>query len=63
MLLLDTHVLVWSRLGDGRLADRARDRIEWAAQNGEAAVSAITFWELAKLHEKGRLCILADIRA
>ena len=63
MLLLDTHVLVWSRLGDVRLGDRARDHIEWAAQNEEAAVSAITFWELAMLHEKGRLRILADIRA
>ena len=29
---------------------------------GEAAVSAITFWELAMLHEKGRMRILADIR-
>ncbi len=63
MLLLDTHALVWSRVGDTRLGRWARDRIERAAQTGEAAVSAITFWELAMLHEKGRLRIFADIRS
>ena len=63
MLLLDTHALVWGRIGDARLGRRARDRIERAAQTGEAAVSAITFWELAMLHDKGRLRIFADIRS
>ena len=63
MLLLDTHALVWSRVGDTRLGRRARGRIEQAAQTGEAAVSAITFWELALLHQKGRMRIFADIRS
>ena len=63
MLLLDTQVLVWSRLGDTRLGRRARSRLERAVQGGEAAVSAITFWELTLLHEKGRIRILADMRS
>ena len=63
MLLLDTQVLVWSRFGDARLGRRARSRLERAVQSGEAAVSAITFWELAMLHEKGRMRILADVRS
>ena len=63
MLLLDTHVLVWSRFGDARLGRRARSHLERAVQSGEAAVSAITFWELALLHEKGRMRILADMRS
>ena len=63
MLLLDTHVLVWSRFGDARLGRRARSSLERAVQSGEAAVSAITFWELALLHEKGRMRILADMRS
>ena len=63
MLLLDTQVLIWSRFGDARLGRRTRSHLERAVQSGEAAVSAITFWEIAMLHEKGRMRILADLRS
>ena len=60
MLLLDTQALVWSRAGDLRLGPRARGGIERAVQDGEAGVSAITFWEVAMLHQKGRMVLLGD---
>ncbi len=61
MILLDTHVLVWLLWDDRRLGKRTRQVIDrsWAA--GEAAVSAVTFWEVAMLHGKGRLALLTDI--
>ena len=61
MILLDTHVLVWLLWDDRRLGKRTRQVMDrsWAA--GEAAVSAVTFWEVAMLHGKGRLALLTDI--
>ena len=61
MILLDTHVLVWLLWDDRRLGKRTRQVIDrsWAA--GEAAVSAVTFWEVAMLHGKRRLALLTDI--
>ena len=61
MLLLDTQALVWSRTGDLHLGARAREGIERAVQDGEAGVSAITFWEVAMLHQKGRMVLLSDV--
>ena len=61
MILLDTHVLVWLLFDDRRLGRRTRRAIDrsWAAH--EVAVSAVTFWEVALLHEKRRLTLLRDI--
>ena len=61
MILLDTHVLVWLLWDDRRLGKRTHQVIDrsWAA--GEAAVSAVTFWEVAMLQGKGRLALLTDI--
>ena len=61
MLLLDTQALVWSRFGDTRLGALARESIERAVRQGEAGVSAITFWEVAMLHQKGRMVLLSDV--
>lgn len=55
MILLDTHVLVWLSEADARLGKRARRRIERAFDDGEAAASAFSFWEIANLMEAGRL--------
>lgn len=60
MILLDTHVLIWSRSGDSRLGARTRELIEDALPEGELAVSAISFWEAAMLHAKGRFTLLRD---
>lgn len=63
MILLDTHVLLWYRQGSLRLGSRAREFLDRAAINGEAAISAITFWELALLVGKGRISLPADVSA
>ncbi|MCY3756557.1 MAG: type II toxin-antitoxin system VapC family toxin [Acidobacteria bacterium] len=61
MILLDTHVLVWLLSDDRRLGKQTRQVIDRSWAKGEAAVSAITFWEVAMLHDKGRLALLTDI--
>ena len=63
MILLDTHVLLWSRSGDARLGDRARAEIERGWRQGELAVSAISFWEVAMLQDKGRYTLRRDVDA
>lgn len=55
MILLDTHVLVWLVSGERSLGSRARRMIDAAQREGEATVSAITFWEYALLFQRGRL--------
>ena len=63
MILLDSHVLVWLLSDDRRIGKQAREAIDSSWARGEAAVSAITFWEVAMLQGKGRLSLLADIGA
>ena len=61
MILLDTHVLLRARFERHLLGRQMRQVIEqaWAAQ--DVAVSAITFWEVAMLHAKGRVSFAADV--
>ena len=54
MLILDTQALLWLRSGDPRLGTRSRRELEQAWMSDEAAVSAITLWEVALLRAKGR---------
>ncbi len=61
MILFDTQVLLWLLYGDSRLGRQARQVIDDALADGRAAVSAITFWEVAMLHGKGRITLQADI--
>lgn len=61
MILLDTHVLIWLRSGDGRLGPGARKVIDQAWRDGEAAVSAISFWEAAMLKQRNRIELAADV--
>ena len=63
MILLDTHVLLWFRLDHARLGAESGSAIERAWRVGEAAVSAISFWEIAMLQAKRRLTLLQDIGA
>ena len=63
LLLLDTTALLWMRRGDGRLGRVARREIERAWQSDELAVSAISFWEVAMLVDKGRITLADDIHA
>lgn len=61
MVLLDTNAMLWFWFGDARLGRNARRVIERAWQQGEAAVSAISFWEFSMLREKGRIAVLYDV--
>jgi PIN domain nuclease of toxin-antitoxin system len=61
MMLLDTQVILWLRLGSPRLGSRARLEIEQAWQSDEVGVSAITFWEVAILKDKGRIRFPEDV--
>ena len=60
MILLDTHVLLWLRSGDARLGASAQAEIQRAWESDELALSAISFWEIAMLHEKGRIRLPED---
>ncbi len=61
MILLDTHVLLWLRIGDARLGPTARRVIGRAENEGEVSVSAISFWEVAMLQDKGRIELDEDV--
>jgi len=55
MILLDTHTLVWLDEGNKKLGKKSRARIDQSLKSDELYVSAISFWEVAMLIEKGRL--------
>ncbi|MEO8845074.1 MAG: type II toxin-antitoxin system VapC family toxin [Kofleriaceae bacterium] len=55
MILLDTHVLVRYLMGDKKLGKRAVASIDKALPLDEVFVSAISFWEVAMLVERGRI--------
>ena len=61
MIVLDTHVLLWSRFGGPQIGPDSRQLIEQALQGNSLAVSAFSFWEVAMLHDKGRMSLLSDI--
>ena len=55
MILLDTHTLVWLSEGNAKLGVESLQRIDNALKENELFVSAISFWEVAMLIDKGRL--------
>lgn len=61
MIILDTHVLLWLCAGSERLGPQARQAIDEAWQSGEVCISAISFWEVARLTAKGRIKLPEDI--
>lgn len=63
MILLDTHVLLWSRLGAENIGPRSRELMEQAWSESTLATSAISFWEIAMLQRKGRMKLLQDVAA
>lgn len=63
LLLLDTNALLWMRRGDSRLGRVARREIERAWQSDELAVSAISFWEVGMLVDKGRIRLADHVHA
>ena len=61
MVLLDTSALLWLWAGDTRLGSQARETIDFALRNERLGVSAISFWEVAMLKDKGRLDFPEDV--
>jgi PIN domain nuclease of toxin-antitoxin system len=61
-LLLDTHVLLWWLAGDPRLSTVRAQAVASALSVGERlGLSAISFWEIAKLIEHGKVRLLRSI--
>ncbi|WP_420239401.1 type II toxin-antitoxin system VapC family toxin [Telmatobacter bradus] len=61
ILLLDTHVLVWSLEEGPRLGMACKQLINQAAHQNKLVLSAITPWEIALLVSKGRLNLSRDV--
>ena len=57
MILLDTHVIAWFRSGDRRLGPGAKREIASALEQDNAAVSAISFWEVGMRLQKGQISV------
>jgi PIN domain nuclease of toxin-antitoxin system len=55
MILLDTHVLIWSQTLSKRLSRSAESAIRRAQRSGEIAISIISIVELAALLRRGKL--------
>lgn len=54
MIILDTHIWVWWADETSRLTSEQISSIK-ARENDGLGVSAFSLWEVAKLHEKGRI--------
>jgi PIN domain nuclease of toxin-antitoxin system len=61
VLLLDTHVLVWSVEESPRLGKTTKRALNEAARQNRIVVSVITPWEIALLVSKQRLKLGADV--
>jgi PIN domain nuclease of toxin-antitoxin system len=55
VILLDTHALVWAAADDRKLGRRSRRLIEKHWAEGEVLACALSFWEVALLHDSGRI--------
>jgi len=57
MILLDTHVLIWSQLEARKLTRTALSTLQRARTSRSLAISAITLIEIANTIERGKLTI------
>jgi PIN domain nuclease of toxin-antitoxin system len=63
MILLDTHVLVWSQLEPRRLSRAATSALQRAGRAGGTAISVISLVELANLFARGRVDYSGNLEA
>lgn len=63
MILLDTHVLVWSQLEPRRLSRAATSALQRAGRTGGTAISVISLVELANLFSRGRVDYSGNLEA
>lgn len=57
MILLDTHVLIWSLQDEPRLGAKARELLDKHILADALMVSAITPWEIALLAKRSRIAL------
>lgn len=55
MILLDTHVIIWLSTGDRRLGQQANREIAGALLEDNAAISAISLWEIGMRVQKNHI--------
>ena len=51
--LLDSHILIWSIVDRSRLSEQVLKTIQ--DSNNQLLISAVSFWEIAIKHRKGKL--------
>ena len=61
--ICDTHILLFWAHEPERLTAPARQALELGRTSHELAIADISLWELALLHERGRLVLPKDISA
>jgi PIN domain nuclease of toxin-antitoxin system len=61
VILLDTHTLIWLSEGHPQLGMGARRLADEALGRDCLGVSAISFWETAMLHQRGRIRLLQPV--
>lgn len=62
LIVLDTHVLVWTVEDDLRLGEAARLLVDKESSSGRILVPAISIWEIAMLVARERLALGQDVR-
>ncbi len=63
MIVLDTHVLLWTASDPDRLSKRAREVIRKGREEAEIAIATITLWEVAWLAQNGRVVVTTGVES
>ena len=63
MILLDTHVLLWTALDPQRLTRAASSAIQKARNDGLVCIADISLWEIALLARRRKIAISGSIDA
>jgi PIN domain nuclease of toxin-antitoxin system len=62
-IICDTHIPLFWANAPSRLSRNAAAALEKGRQDGQLAIADISLWELALLHERGRLLLPEDVSA
>ena len=60
-IICDTHIPLFWANAPSRLSSSAAAAVEKGRQDGQLAIADISLWELALLHERGRLLLPEDV--
>jgi PIN domain nuclease of toxin-antitoxin system len=63
VILLDTHVLLWTALEPDRLSRTASSAIQKARREGSVCISDVSLWEIALLARRRKISISGSIDA